>query len=263
VAAAIRHWDFHGLFVKQFWACPTPWQPSPLTGATIARLHAGLFHLVARCRRDRVPPLGGWVAGFFASSISMDATFLFGGSELCSSPCSLLVSRSPQTRCGLPRCSRLSHCRQAAGNFRPNRYRTGSAVKRDYRRLVPAVVIGVVVGVLYALPLAKLRDPWRPFTAITTRVAGRLALRFSFYAIFKDIQRTLRLGPISPELWMDFFVLIAVVVMIRSKDFRAYARAHPVEVLFLAPYILSLYTYNYPHWARQLPALLIPFCRSC
>jgi hypothetical protein len=125
--------------------------------------------------------------------------------------------------------------------------------KRDYRRLVPAVVIGLVVGVLYALPIAKVTgDPLATVHSYhSAEWQGGWLFGIPFYAIFKGTftEHSPWTNLVLSFGWI-FLVLIAVVVMIRSKDFRAYARAYPVEVLFLAPYILSLYTYNYPHWAR-------------
>jgi len=52
---------------------------------------------------------------------------------------------------------------------------------------------------------------------------------------------------------------MAIVVMIRNESFRKYSRTHPVEILFLIPYLWCLYTYNYPHWARgSFPRFAIP-----
>jgi hypothetical protein len=38
--------------------------------------------------------------------------------------------------------------------------------------------------------------------------------------------------------------------MVRRASFREYAMNHPVETVFLIPYLWMLYAYNYPHWAR-------------
>jgi len=47
--------------------------------------------------------------------------------------------------------------------------------------------------------------------------------------------------------------------MITTQDFRRYARAHPVEILFVIPFMFCLYTYNYPYWARgSFPRFAIP-----
>jgi hypothetical protein len=56
-----------------------------------------------------------------------------------------------------------------------------------------------------------------------------------------------------------FFVLIAIVIMARSPEFRGYARKHAVETLFLIPYLWCLFSYNYGFWARgSFPRFAIP-----
>ena len=60
-----------------------------------------------------------------------------------------------------------------------------------------------------------------------------------------------------------FLVLISVAAMLMTPQFRAYARQHLPEIVFAAPYILSLYCYNYPMWARgnfsRFAIPIIPF----
>jgi hypothetical protein len=38
--------------------------------------------------------------------------------------------------------------------------------------------------------------------------------------------------------------------MVTTRDFRDYARNHVPEIFFAAPYLLSLYCYNAPYFAR-------------
>ncbi len=38
--------------------------------------------------------------------------------------------------------------------------------------------------------------------------------------------------------------------MAAAKNFRRYGRDHPVEIIFAVLYLISIYTYNYPYWAR-------------
>ena len=45
-------------------------------------------------------------------------------------------------------------------------------------------------------------------------------------------------------------VSIAVIVMAKSPRFREYARTHPVETVFLIPYLWCVYAYHDPPWAR-------------
>lgn len=258
VAAAIRHWDFRGLMVKQFWGLPYAMAAiSRLTGAsdrTALMLVCFASSLAAVVIAYRL--WGGWVAGFFAilNFDWMQRSFL-GGSE----PLFVALLFASFLAVRRERWWLAALLASLATVVRPLGILALIGIglvllwKRDYRRLVPAVVIGLVVGVLYALPLAKLTgDPLATVHSYhSAEWQGGWLFGFPFYAIFKGTftghspwtNLLLSFG------WI-FLVLIAVVAMIRSKNFRAYARAHPVELLFLAPYILSLYTYNYPHWAR-------------
>lgn len=258
VAAAIRHWDFHGLFVKQFWGLPYAMAAvSRLTGAsdrTAFMLVCFTSSLAAVVIAYRL--WGGWVAGVFAilNFDWMQRSYL-GGSEplfVALLFASFLAVRKQRWWLAALLASFATVVRPL-GIFALIGIGLVLLWKRDYRRLVPAVVIGVVVGVLYALPLAKITgDPLATVHSYhNPEWQGGWLFGFPFYAIFKGTfsEHSPWTNLLLSFGWI-FFVLIAVVVMIRSKDFRAYARAHPVEVLFLAPYILSLYTYNYPHWAR-------------
>ena len=83
---------------------------------------------------------------------------------------------------------------------------------------------------------------------------------FPFYAIVKG---TLLYPAPWTNLALSFgwilLVLSAVVVMVKSPEFRAYCRLHAVETAFLVPYLWCLFTYNYPHWARgNFPRFAIP-----
>jgi hypothetical protein len=68
VASAIRHWDFHGLFVKQFWALPYTMAVLSLSMGVSERTALLLIcfgsSLAAVVIAYRL--WGGWVAGFFA-----------------------------------------------------------------------------------------------------------------------------------------------------------------------------------------------------
>ena len=47
--------------------------------------------------------------------------------------------------------------------------------------------------------------------------------------------------------------------MVATKTFRDYTKAHPVEVIFAATYLLAIYSYNCPYWARgSFPRFAIP-----
>ena len=40
-------------------------------------------------------------------------------------------------------------------------------------------------------------------------------------------------------------------MMIAKQSFRQYSQTHPVEVIFAALYLLAIYSYNLPFWARM------------
>jgi hypothetical protein len=68
VAAAIRHWNFHGLFIKQFWGLPYA-----MAAISIVTRISDHWSLLLVCLSSSVVSValayrlwGGWVAGFFA-----------------------------------------------------------------------------------------------------------------------------------------------------------------------------------------------------
>jgi hypothetical protein len=258
IASAIRQWNFHGLMIKQFWGLPYAMAAlSLLTGVgertalLLICFASSLASVVIACRL-----WGGWIAGFFTilNFDWMQRSFL-GGSE----PLFVALLFGSFLAVRKERWWLASVLASLATVVRPlgifallgiGLYLLG---KRDYRRLVPAVATGLLIGILYAFPLAtQLGDPLATVHSYhNPEWQGGWLFGFPFYAIIKG---TLT----EPAPWTNllisfgwiFLVLIAVVVMIRSAAFRQYARAHPVEILFLVPFIWCLYTYNYPHWAR-------------
>ena len=105
-------------------------------------------------------------------------------------------------------------------------------------------------------PTLATRSP--PSTA-TTAKSGRV-VGSSVFLFTPIIKGTI----IYPAPWTNlvlsfgwiFLVVAAVVLMIKSENFREYCRAHSVEAIFLVPYLWCLFTYNYPYLgAREFCAL--------
>lgn len=258
VASAIRHWNFHGLMVKQFWGLPYAMAAlSCLTGVSDRTA------LMLICFASSLASVaiayhlwGGWVAGFFAvlSFDWMQRSYLGGSEPLFVAllfGTFLAVRRERWWLASL--LASLATVVRPLGIFALLGIGLVLLWKRDYRRLVPAVAIGLVIGILYMLPLTKqFGDPLATVSSYHSQEwQGGWLFGFPFYAIVKG---TLT----EPAPWTNLIlsfgwillVLIAIVVMIRSARFRGYARSHLVEMLFLIPYLWCLYTYNYPHWAR-------------
>jgi hypothetical protein len=135
--------------------------------------------------------------------------------------------------------------------------------RRDWRQFALTSMIGLIVGALYVTPLTVyLNDPLatvHSYQSVQAAAAGPL-FGIPFYAIIKGT--VLYPAPITNLLltfgWI-FLVLLSLAAMIGTQTFHKYAREHPAEIVFAAPYLLSLYCYNYPHWARgNFPRFAIP-----
>jgi hypothetical protein len=128
-----------------------------------------------------------------------------------------------------------------------------------------SVLIGVIVGGLSVAPLAlNFGDPFA--TVHSYQEAGTSLFGYPFYAIIKGT--VLYPAPFTNLLLSFGWILLVVagfVQMIKSPDFRRYAKEHRVEVLFAIPYLLLIFCYNYPVFARSnfprfaIPALPIVF----
>ena len=254
VAAAIRHWHFQGLVVKQFWGLPyamaaLSWTTGVSDRTALLMISAG-SSLASIALAYRL--WDGWIAGFFAI-LNFDWLQLsyLGGSEPLF--VALLLGSFLQVR--KEHWSRAALLTALATIVRPLGVFALVAVglvllsRRDYRKFLAALTIGLVIAILYVLPLAKYFG--NPIATVSSYRSTVWLFGFPFYAIIK--------GTITePAPWTNlvlsfgwiFFVSIAIVCMVKTKQFHEYGRAHPVEMLFLMPYLWCLYTYNYPHWAR-------------
>src|SRR5712671_548369 len=258
LAAAIRHWDFRGIVIKQFWGLPYAMAVlSRITGVsdrTALLLVSLVSSFLGAALAYRL--WGGWVAGFFAilSFDWMQRSYLGGSEPLFVALLfgSFLAVRKERW----PLASLLASCATVVrplGLFALVGIGITLLWKRDYRKFLLATAIGLVIGVLYTLPLAShFGNPVATVNSYHSQEwQGGWLFGFPFYAI---IRGTLMEPPPLTNLILSFgwifLVLLAIVAMVKTRRFREYSRAHPVEIMFIGPYIWCLYTYNYPHWAR-------------
>ena len=257
-ASAIRHWDFRGIEVKQFWGLPYAMAAlSKLTGASertsllvISLLSSLITVLLARRLWN------GWIAAYFAI-LNFDwlQRSCLGGSEPLFMALLLAALVSVRRRRWMlaSLLAALATIVRPLGVFALVGIGLTLLWKKDFRRLAGATAIGLAVGVLYALPLAMhFGDALATVNSYHSKEwQGGWLFGFPFYAIIKGTI-------IYPAPWTNlvlsfgwiFLVVGAVVVMIKSPNFREYCRSHSVEAIFLAPYLWCLFTYNYPYWAR-------------
>jgi hypothetical protein len=126
--------------------------------------------------------------------------------------------------------------------------------KRDFRKFAAATTIGLLAGVLYSLPLAiRFGDALATVNSYHSKQwQGGWLFGFPFYAVVKG---TILYPAPWTNLVLSFgwilIVVIAIVVMVRSTEFRAYCRDHLVEAVFFVPYLWCMFAYNYPVWARS------------
>jgi hypothetical protein len=258
LASAIRRWNFDGIVIKQFWGLS-------YFMAALSKM-TGLSDLAALLVFSFLPSLlagllawrlwGGWIAGYFAIlNFDWMQRSCLGGSEplfVCLLFAAFLSVRQRRWLLATLLASFATVVRPL-GLFALVGIGLALLWKRDFTKFAAATAIALVVGVLYAVPLAThFGDPLATVNSYhNPQWQGGWLFGFPFYAIIKG---TLLYSAPWTNLTLSFgwifLVLGAVVVMVRSGEFRAYCRAHVVEATFLVPYLWCLFTYNYPYWAR-------------
>jgi hypothetical protein len=258
VASAIRHWDFRDIPIKQFWGLPYGMAAlSKLTGFSDRQALLCLSFLPSLLAAVLAWRLwDGWVASYF-SILNFDwlQRSCLGGSEplfICLLFGSFLSVRRGRWLLASLLAS-LATVVRPLGVFALIGIGLALLWKHDFRRLAGAICIGLAIGVLYSIPLAShFGDPLATVNSYQNKQwQGGWLFGFPFLAIVKGTI-------LHPAPWTNlvlsfgwiFLVLTAVVMMIKSREFRNYCRTHTVEAVFLFPYLWCLFTYNYPHWAR-------------
>jgi hypothetical protein len=257
VASAIRHWDFSHLVVKQFWGYPYAMALlSTMMGASdrVALLVVSyLSYLVSVGLAHRL--WGGWVAALFAI-LNFDwlQRAVLGGSEplfMAFLLAAFLAARQERWTSAALLAS-LATVVRPLGIFALIGVGLVLLRRRQYGKLLAAVAIGAIVGGLYIWPMAThLGDPLATVHSYQS-ASGRSLFGVPFYAI---ILGTVRYPAPLTNLVLSFlwiaFVTAGAVAMACTREFREYAKAFPVEVLFAVPYLLMIYSYNYPAFARS------------
>jgi len=258
LASAIRHWDFRGIVIKQFWGLPYAMAAlSKVTGLsdrTALLVFSLAPSLLAVLLARRL--WGGWIAGYFAV-LNFDwlQRSCLGGSEplfVCLLLAAFVSVRRERWLLASLLAS-LATIVRPLGVFALLGIGITLLWRRSFLKFAAATAIGLAVGVLYAIPLAThFGDPLATVSSYhSPQWQGGWLFGFPFYAILKGLHYPAPWTNLALSFGWISLVVIAVVVMINSEQFCVYCRTHLVEALFLVPYLWCLFTYNYPMWARS------------
>ena len=266
ISSAIRHWDFSRLHPKLFWGLP--YAMAALSKATgISDLKSLLLisiasSLIAIFIANRL--WGGWVAAFFAvvSREWMDRSLL-GGAEPLFLACilgSFLAARRQRWLLASLLAS-LATIVRPMGIFALVGIGIALLVKKDFRRLIAAVLISSAIGFLYILPLkVYLGNPLANVKGYDQADwNGGIPLGIPLVAITEDALagRATPLNLARTALWI-VVILGSAALMLSKRSSREYLREFPVEGVFYVLYVVFLFTYN-SYWARsQFPRFAIP-----
>lgn len=259
IADAIARWNFSGVHVKQFWGVSyvvaAVMKLTGLSGPVPILLVCFASSLLALAFAHRL--WGGWIA-LLALTLNFDwwqRSFL-GGSEplfVALVFASFLMIRKQRWLWAALLAS-LATITRPLGIFLLVGIGMILLVRHRWRTLALATLIGVVIAVLYMLPLKLyLHDPLATVHSYRAANSGTNSVLFGipFYAI---IAGTLRFPAPWTNLILTFgwiaLVVAGTVAMIATPEFRRYAGEHPAEAIFAGLYLLAIYSYNLPYWAR-------------
>ncbi len=260
IAQAIRSWNFSGLFVKHFWGLP--YAVAALAKPTGLATEAALLIV---CAASSLAALvlayrlwGGWIALFF-SLLNFDwlqRSFL-GGSEplfVALVFASFLAIRKSSWKWAALLAS-LATITRPLGVLLLVGIGITLILRRQWPQLISTIAIAAAVAFLYVTPLRLyLHDPLATVHSYGVLQPNPYPPLFGipFRAI---VVGTLRYPAPLSNLVLSFswilLVLAGNIAMLSTQAFHDYARQHPTETIFASLYLVSLYAYNLPVFARS------------
>ncbi len=255
VASAIGHWNFAGLQIKQFWGYPY----AMALVSVVTRVSDQTALLAVSCTSSLLSVAfayrlwGGWIAGFFAvlNFDWMQRSFLGGSEPLAVALIfgAFLAMREEQHLLAAFLAS-LSTVVRPLSIFCLIGICVVLVHKREVRKLTLAILIAACVATLYLWPLARhFGDPLA--TVHSYQDPSVPLFGIPFYAIVKG---TILYPAPWTNLALSFLWLLLVLSGLAAAffnpRFRDYVRRNPTEILFAAPYLLLVFCYNYPVFAR-------------
>ena len=257
-ATAIRHWQFSGVAVKQFWGLPYA-----VAGLSLVTKLSLTTALAVVCITTSLASVvlcyylwDGWIAAFFALlNFDYFQRTLLGGAEpifMALILGSFLALRRTHWRLAAV-LGALATVVRPFGIFALVGLAAHLLYRKRFRDCAVATAIAVFIGALYVWPLQHYfgspfanvalyqRNDWHGGLPFTFPFIGLIHNTFPINAPLTNLLLTFG--------WI-FFVLIGLVVAIRSRDLQHYATKYTAEACFVVLYCLALYCYNAPDWSR-------------
>jgi len=264
-ANAIRHWNFKGVEVKQFWGvsyliAAISWLPiSPqwclLVICTVSSLASVLMAWQL---------WGPWIAGFFTllNFVWLQVSLLGGSESLFVALlfASFLAIRKDRWAAG-------SILAALATTVRPlgilGLFGIGLALisLRNYKKAVLCAILSTAIGVLYLLPFwIYFHDPlYQLHRYKQTDWNSESVIGLPLHAIVVSLlhNREPWTNVVLTTGWVA--VAVAGLCAMARKTFRPYIREHRAECTFAFLYLGFILTYNSVEWARaEFPRFVIP-----
>lgn len=265
VANAILRWDFHGLSIQHFMGYPYLIAavsflfrtPTPLSLWLIAAASTLLSVWFAARLVGTLP------ATYFAiSNLAWLQLAWIGGSE----PLAMALGLGALLAFRRNRVFLAALAGSVGVTVRPLMIFALVGIglvllyRKEFAKFFLATGTGLVVGVLYILPLARyFGDPLLTVHSYTTRDYGGGGIAGPHGHLFGWPFHGIVAGTLAyPAPWTNLllsFSWIAIVIagagMMFSWRFREFAKAYPSEAIYCGLYLLALFSYDYLLWARS------------
>jgi hypothetical protein len=272
ISSAIRHWDFRAVPADQpreFWGLcylsAAVARMTSLPDATAILIIDFFAYLFAILLCDRL--WGSVIAAWFAAVnwFWLDSSVAGGSEPLFMAlllGCFLAVRKERWILAAtLASCASVV---RPVGVFALIAIGIVLLMRRDVRRLLVAVSIGVVTAVLYLVPLALIYG--NPLASVRSYQeqdwAGASPITIPLLPIIRGAVYTKDTMRLPLKVLVGFWVLLtlaAVIRLVSSRFFRRYALEHPAEAIFVVLYAIFLFSYNTNFWVWQhFPRFAIP-----
>jgi hypothetical protein len=265
VANAILRWDFHGLSIQHFMGYPyliaavsflfrIPTSLSLWLIAAVSTLLSVWF--VARL-------VGTLPAAYFAmSNLAWLQLAWIGGSE----PLAMALGLGAMLAFRRKQVFPAALAGSVAVTVRPLMIFVLVGIglvllyRKEFAKFFLATGTGLMVGVLYVLPLFRyFGDPLLTVHSYTSRDYGGGGIAGPHGHLFGWPFHGIVAGTLAyPAPWTNLllsFAWIAIVIagtgMMFSRRFREYAKTYPNEAIYCGLYVLALFSYDYLLWARS------------